>query len=369
MKKQVFVLGSGQLARMMAIAGAPLNIQVASLDINTQRVIHPLTGMHFEESVEAIIKQSDAITAEFEHVPHDILEHCDSTGKFFPSVEAIKIGGDRRLEKQLLSTTHIASAPYVIIHNRADFDKAISQLDQPIIFKSALGGYDGKGQWRLKDPSHIESIWTELETCLLSTKDQGILAEQCIHFKREISVIGARDYKGSTAVYPITENKHVNGILDTSIPLDEPALQTSAEHIFSRISEALNYIGVLAIELFDVGGELLVNEIAPRVHNSGHWSIEGTETSQFENHLRAICKLPLGSSHMIRPTAMINILGIDQLPDSLFSTGGYHLHWYGKEERAGRKMGHINICSSTLESLKSSVMEFHERFSVSDQLK
>ena len=362
MHKQVLVLGSGQLARMMAIAGAPLNIQVVALDVNTRNIIHPLTGMPVEKSLEALAEAADAITAEFEHIPHDILEWCGSTGRFFPTVEAIKAGGDRRLEKQLLASADIKSASYRVVQNRADFDTAIASLDLPIIFKSALGGYDGKGQWRLTDPDKIEDIWGELEACLASTGsqktgNQGIIAEQCIAFDREVSVIGARDSHGNIAVYPITENKHVNGVLNTSVPLDQSELQAQAEQIFSRLSKTLNYVGILSIELFDVAGELLVNEIAPRVHNSGHWSIEGAETSQFENHLRAICKMPLGSTRMVRPTAMVNLLGVDKIPDSIYSTEGYHVHWYGKEKRPGRKMGHINICSDNLNSLSAAVTE------------
>jgi 5-(carboxyamino)imidazole ribonucleotide synthase len=209
--------------------------------------------------------------------------------------------------------------------------------------KSTLGGYDGKGQWRLKTIDSVEATWTEMAECIAATDNQAIVAEEFVPFDREVSLVGARGTNGEVQVYPLAENVHTDGVLSLSTAIDDIELQEQAKAMFTAVAERLDYVGVLALEFFDVQGSLLVNEIAPRVHNSGHWTQQGAETCQFENHLRAVCGMPLGSTKLIRPTAMINILGEDTLPDAILAQGGCHVHWYGKEKRAGRKMGHINV--------------------------
>ncbi|HDY7731093.1 TPA: 5-(carboxyamino)imidazole ribonucleotide synthase [Vibrio vulnificus] len=339
----VLVLGAGQLARMMSLAGAPLNIQISAYDVTTGDVVHPLTLHLLSHGLEQAIEHVDVITAEFEHIPHDVLAICQASGKFLPSSEAIKAGGDRRLEKALLDHAGVRNANYYVIETREDFNKAIEHVGIPMVLKSALGGYDGKGQWRLKDAAHIETLWQEMAACIAATPTQAIVAEEFVPFQREVSLIGARGKEGQIEVYPLAENIHVNGVLSLSTAIDSPDLQEQAKHMFTAVAETLNYVGVLALEFFDVDGQLLVNEIAPRVHNSGHWTQQGAETCQFENHLRAVCGLPLGSTKLVRETSMINILGEDTLPASVMAMDGCHIHWYGKEKRAGRKMGHINV--------------------------
>ncbi|MDD7804146.1 MAG: 5-(carboxyamino)imidazole ribonucleotide synthase [Endozoicomonas sp. (ex Botrylloides leachii)] len=366
MKKKVLVLGAGQLARMMAIAGGSLDIQLLAFDLNTRSIVHPLSRMISDKGLDSAIDWCDVITAEFEHIPYDILDRCQDSGKLLPTAQTIKIGGDRRLEKQALDAAGIKSAKYLIIHNRSDFDNAITQLELPLVFKSALGGYDGKGQWLLQHGKQAEAIWAELEKCLLSVENQGIIAEQHVHFSSEISVIGVRDQHGYSQTYPVTENTHNQGILSSSIVSENSSIQAKADQIFVRLSESLNYVGVLAIELFYVGDHLLVNEIAPRVHNSGHWTMQGAETCQFENHLRAVCSIPLGCTRMVRPTAMINLLGIDELPDEIYTIEGCHIHWYGKEKRPGRKMGHINISSASFQATRERVSRCYSRYTLSD---
>ncbi|NLS14368.1 5-(carboxyamino)imidazole ribonucleotide synthase [Vibrio sp. SM6] len=341
---KVLVLGSGQLARMMALAGAPLNLTVIAYDVTSNAVVHPLTLQEQSQSLAQAIAQSDVITAEFEHIPEPILSLCAESGKFLPTPEAIRAGGDRRLEKALLDDANVNNAPYAIIHNRVDFDHAIAAIGLPLVLKSALGGYDGKGQWRLKTAAESDAIWHEMAQLLEQDSRQAIVAEAFIPFDREVSIVGARDKNGHIAVYPLAENVHINGVLSLSTAIDAPELQTQAHAMFEAVATRLNYVGVLALEFFDVNGELLVNEIAPRVHNSGHWTQQGAETCQFENHLRAVCGLPLGSTKLVRHTAMINILGEDALPTQLLTLPECHIHWYGKEKRAGRKMGHINVC-------------------------
>ncbi|KOO14802.1 phosphoribosylaminoimidazole carboxylase [Vibrio xuii] len=340
----VLVLGAGQLARMMSLAGAPLNIKISAYDVGSQNIVHPLTQSVIGHGLDSAIETADVITAEFEHIPHDILAICEQSGKFLPSSEAIKAGGDRRIEKGLLDDAGVRNAKYYVIKSREDFDRAIEHVGIPMVLKSALGGYDGKGQWRLKDPAQADSIWAEMAECIAATETQAIVAEEFVPFNREVSLVGARAKDGSVAVYPLAENVHTNGVLTLSTAIADTELQQQAKQMFTAVANKLNYVGVLALEFFDVDGTLLVNEIAPRVHNSGHWTQQGAETCQFENHLRAVCGLPLGSTKLIRSTSMINILGEDSLPQAVLEMDGCHVHWYGKEKRAGRKMGHINVC-------------------------
>ncbi|MDF5456951.1 5-(carboxyamino)imidazole ribonucleotide synthase, partial [Vibrio parahaemolyticus] len=340
----VLVLGAGQLARMMSLAGAPLNIQISAYDVSSGDVVHPLTQQVLGHGLENAITQVDVITAEFEHIPHDVLKVCEASGKFLPSTQAIKAGGDRRIEKALLDDAGVRNAKYYVIETREDFDRAIEHVGMPMVLKSALGGYDGKGQWRLKEASQVDDIWTEMSECIAATPTQAIVAEEFVPFNREVSLVGARSKDGSVEVYPLAENVHTNGVLSLSTAIDAPGLQEQAKQMFTAVADSLDYVGVLALEFFDVDGALLVNEIAPRVHNSGHWTQQGAETCQFENHLRAVCGLPLGSTKLVRETSMINILGEDTLPEALLLMDGCHIQWYGKEKRAGRKMGHINVC-------------------------
>ncbi|KHT42124.1 5-(carboxyamino)imidazole ribonucleotide synthase [Vibrio sinaloensis] len=340
----VLVLGAGQLARMMSLAGAPLNIEISAYDVGSKNIVHPLTQMVTGHGLENAIAQADVITAEFEHIPHDILAVCEQSGKFLPSTQAIKAGGDRRIEKQLLDDAGVRNAKYYVINSREDFDTAIQHVGIPMVLKSALGGYDGKGQWRLRDADQADAIWAEMAECIAATETQAIVAEEFVPFNREVSLVGARGKDGNVAVYPLAENVHTNGVLTLSTAIADTELQEQAKNMFTAVANSLDYVGVLALEFFDVDGTLLVNEIAPRVHNSGHWTQQGAETCQFENHLRAVCGLPLGSTKLIRSTSMINILGEDTLPEAVIAMDGCHVHWYGKEKREGRKMGHINVC-------------------------
>lgn len=353
----VLVLGAGQLARMMSLAGAPLNIHTSAFDVNSENIVHPLTQAVLGQGLENAIAQADVITAEFEHIPHAILDVCERSGKFYPTTQAIKAGGDRRLEKALLDAAKVRNAQYAVINQRADFDAAIAQIGLPLVLKTALGGYDGKGQWRLKTEDQIETIWAEMASALSANEQQAIVAEAFVPFDREVSLVGARRANGEVVVYPLAENVHVNGVLSLSTAIDDPELQAQAKQMFSAVADSLDYVGVLALEFFDVQGTLLVNEIAPRVHNSGHWTQQGAETCQFENHLRAVCDLPLGSTQLVRPTAMINILGQDSVPEAVLAMSGVHVHWYGKEKRAGRKMGHINVCGADQHQLTQRLCE------------
>lgn len=362
---QVLVMGAGQLARMMALAGAPLNIEVLAYDVNSDTVQHPLTQQQFNLTLEQAVAQADVVSSEFEHIPYPVQDICQQSGKFFPNSTAIKAGGDRRQEKQLLDAAGVANASYRIISTEAEFQAAIATLGLPLVLKSALAGYDGKGQWRLKRAEDAAAIWADIASFMAGadhTLPQAIVAEQFVRFDREVSLVGARNAKGETVVYPLTENHHVNGVLAVSLAVPaQQQLQQQAKQMFDAVAARLDYVGVLALEFFQVGDQLLVNEIAPRVHNSGHWTQQGSDTCQFENHLRAVCGLPLGSTALVRPTVMVNILGEDQVDPAILALPSCHLHWYGKGKRAGRKMGHINICGN-------SVAELAERFVALAQL-
>ena len=352
---KVLVLGAGQLARMMALEALPLNIDVQAFDVRSDQVIHPLSQQVLGEGLLQALREADVVTAEFEHIPLSVLEPCQQSGKFFPGSTAILAGGDRRREKALLQQANVSTAAFHEVKSRTDFDAAITKLGLPLVLKSALEGYDGKGQWRLKSPEQADAVWAEIAHFLKQAPkkmNQGIVAEQFIPFDCEVSLVGARTKEGQIKLYPLTENHHVSGVLSVSLARAGHSLQTQAEQMFQAVATELDYVGVLAIEFFVVGDTLLINEIAPRVHNSGHWTQQGADTSQFANHIRAVCDLPLGDTELLRPTMMVNILGIDALSDDLLTIPELHLHWYGKTARPGRKMGHINLSAAGQSELK-----------------
>ena len=360
----ILILGAGQLARMMCLAGAPLNLNVIAYDVGSKKIVHPLTGQIYTTTLEQAIVDAHAITAEFEHIPDDVLTLCCASKKFYPGKAAIKTGGDRALEKALLSKTGVECAPYQLITEKAHLVQAVAILGKPLVIKTCQAGYDGKGQWRLKADDQIEQIWSEMADFIASGTEQAphtIIAEQMIPFDREVSIIGVRDKSGNTAIYPLTENQHTNGVLTLSVAgKEKSAIQQQAEHAFNKLASELDYVGVLAIEFFDVDGQLLVNEIAPRVHNSGHWTQQGAHCSQFENHMRAIAGLPLGCTELQRVTAMINVLGQAAIPTEILSIPEVTSHWYGKTAKPGRKMGHINVSASNLHELGERLAQLSE---------
>lgn len=352
---KVLVLGAGQLARMMSLAGTPLNLKVSAYDVNSDTIVDPVTQQQLGTGLAQAIANADVITSEFEHIPYPVQELCQQSGKFLPNSTAIKAGGDRRQEKQLLDKAGVANAAYKIVVTEQDFYQAIEQLGLPLVLKSALAGYDGKGQWRLRTQADAQAVWADIQQFMAGadhTLPQAIVAEQFVRFDREVSLVGARNQAGDMVVYPLTENHHVAGVLAVSLALPgQQELQQQAKQMFEAVATALDYVGVLALEFFQVGDKLLVNEIAPRVHNSGHWTQQGADTCQFENHLRAVCGLPLGSTALVRPTLMVNILGEDHVSPAVLSLPSCHLHWYGKGKRPGRKMGHINLSATSTSEL------------------
>ncbi|RBW44001.1 5-(carboxyamino)imidazole ribonucleotide synthase [Psychromonas sp. B3M02] len=360
----ILVLGAGQLARMMSLEAAPLNLNVRAYDVGSKQVIHPLTLQSYEQSLEDAITLVDVITCEFEHIPDDVLALCHDSGKFYPGKAAIKAGGDRSIEKALLDKTGVPSAPYKLITEKQHLVDSVSLLGLPLVIKTCQAGYDGKGQWRLKSIDQLETIWSEMAEFIAAGTESfphSIIAEKMIPFNREVSVIGARDKAGNIAIYPVTENQHTDGVLTLSLATEiELSVQQQAIDAFNKLSADMDYVGVLAIEFFDVDGQLMVNEIAPRVHNSGHWTQQGTACSQFENHMRAVAGLPLGDTNLQKVSAMINVLGQADISEQVLSISDVKSHWYGKAQRAGRKMGHINVSAESNAALAEKLLKLAE---------
>ena len=357
----VLVYGSGQLARMMYLAGSPLNINVQAVDVASNKIVNPVTKRNLKLSLETAIDNADVLTVEFEHVPEPLLEQAEQSGKLAPNMRSILVGADRVREKQLLALAEIPNCEHEIITDIAQLDGITTRLGDKVIFKSSRDGYDGYGQWRINDAGglvELAEVFTNLDLVKVP-----IVAEKMCPFDRELSLVGTVSKDGSVALYPLAQNTHFEGQLHVSIApapeLSQPVIE-KAESIFRTLAKQMEYVGTLAVELFQVGDELLVNELAPRVHNSGHWSMQGADTCQFENHLRAICGLPLGDSQAQKVSAMVNIIGVSSFSKNLIGIPGVHLHWYGKEVRDKRKMGHINVTADSYAQLATKFEQLAE---------
>lgn len=349
----VGVLGAGQLGRMLALAGLPMGLRFRFLEPTpgacAGQVAEHITG-HYEDEA-ALARFADGasvVTYEFENVPPGAAAFLAERVPVFPPPAALQIAGDRLLEKDFFRSLGIPTPPYRAVDTLSDLLNALTVLGTPSVLKTRRFGYDGKGQSVLHSIEDARAAWDELG-------GKPLILEGFAHFSRELSIISVRGKDGEVAFYPLVENHHREGILRLSLapaPELSPEVQAAAESYARRALEAMDYVGVLAIELFEVGGELWANEMAPRVHNSGHWTIEGAETSQFENHLRAILGLPLGYTAPRGYSAMLNLIG--ELPDTaaVLRTPGAHLHLYGKEPRPGRKIGHITLRADDPTALK-----------------
>ena len=354
---RVVVYGAGQLAQMMYLAGSPLGIDVQAVDVNNDTVVHPVSKTPLDTTLEQALEAADALTVEFEHVPERLLEQAAQTNKLMPNIDSILVGADRVREKKLLEKMGVANCEHRIVTHLDQLDDCVTALGSKLILKASRDGYDGYGQWRLADEADLPELKNALTG--LDLENVPLVVEKMVAFDRELSLIGVRNAKGDIRTYPLAENLHHQGQLHVSVApathVDD-ALQAQAHDIFSKLAEGMDYVGVLAVELFQVGDKLLVNELAPRVHNSGHWSQSGAVTSQFENHLRAVCGLPLGDTSAIGPSAMVNVIGCSSFSRDLLSIDGSHLHWYGKSVREKRKMGHINVTTNSYESLGEKLM-------------
>ena len=356
--KTIGVLGAGQLARMLALAGIPLGFKFLYVDPSPsspasllgEQIVAP-----FEDAtaLQKLAESSDLITYEFENIPVSVVRKLAQTRSVFPPPKALESSQDRLLEKQFFNQHGIATAPFYPVDDQPSLEQAIAVLKLPLILKTRRLGYDGKGQFLVKSLEDAITAFKELG-------QKGIIAEGFVQFDRELSCIAVRGIDGATFFYPLVENFHHQGILRLSLApalVHNTDLNLQASAQVGRILQALDYVGILAVEFFEKEGKLIANEMAPRVHNSGHWTIEGAETSQFENHIRAVAGLPLGDPKPRGFSAMINLIG--SMPDAtkVLKIPGAHLHDYGKEPRAGRKLGHLTIRADSLEELNLTLLE------------
>lgn len=348
----VGILGAGQLGRMLAIAGYPLGLRFRTLDLSSEAPAGPvseLTVADFNDTdaLKRFARGLDLVTYEFENVPVDSARFLSRRAPVFPPPEALEVAQDRISEKTFFTRLGIPAPAFVAVTTWDDLKTALNEIGLPAVLKTRRFGYDGKGQFVLRKTEDVSLAWQSLSGVPL-------ILESFVAFERELSILAVRSRSGETRFYPLVENHHQDGILRLSLcpaPGAGSVLQPEAEDYAGRALEALNYVGVLAIEFFQHEGHLLANEMAPRVHNSGHWTIEGAETSQFENHLRAILGLPLGSTSNVGHSAMLNI--ISTVPDNqkILSMPDVHLHLYGKESRPNRKLGHITLRAKSEEEL------------------
>ncbi|MDR3013689.1 MAG: 5-(carboxyamino)imidazole ribonucleotide synthase [Chitinispirillales bacterium] len=354
---KIGIIGGGQLARMLALSGHPLGINFVTLepaaDACAAAVAEHVIGDYDDRGkLEEFASKVDVVTYEFENVPAESVKYLSEKKlPVYPPPQALAVSRDRLKEKTLFRELGIPTPNFSAVGNIEDLKTAVETIGLPAVLKSRTLGYDGKGQAVIKSKNEIENAWERVGKvdCIL----EGFIA-----FTREISVIAVRSREGEIRYYPVSENTHKNGILHVAIHSPNDPLQSLAEDYGRRLLEHLDYVGVLALELFVVdGATLMANEIAPRVHNTGHWTIEGAATSQFENHIRAVAGLPLGGTTVPNSCAMVNFIGEIPPAASVLEIKGAHFHDYGKFAKSGRKLGHATICRNTRNDVIAGVDE------------
>ncbi|MDX2115300.1 MAG: 5-(carboxyamino)imidazole ribonucleotide synthase [Planctomycetota bacterium] len=340
----VAVLGGGQLGRMLALAGVPMGVRFRFLDPDpacpARDVGELIVGAYDDEAALArLVRGATVATVEFENVPASAARALAGRVPFFPGEAALAAAQERLSEKVLLQSLGIPTPRFAAVETRPGLDAAARYCGLPAVLKTRRLGYDGKGQFVIRDAAGVQEAWDVLGGVPL-------ILEQFVPFDREVSIIAVRAADGATAFYPLTQNRHARGILRESIapaPSITPRLQEQAESYARLVLARLSYVGVLAIEFFEQGGTLIANEMACRVHNSGHWTIEGASCSQFENHVRAVLGLPLGSTAALGHACMLNVIGAEPDERAILAVPGARLHMYGKEPRPWRKLGHVTI--------------------------
>ncbi len=350
---QLGIFGAGQLGRMLAQAALPLGIRCVFLDAVNQSPAAALGPVFSPDDMHAFVGQRRLFTLEFENIPLSSIDALPEAATIFPPRAALAITQNRLLEKSTFDALNIPVAPYRAVHCLTDLQNAADQLGLPMVLKTATGGYDGKGQYVVKTAHDIARAWETLGT------HGPLIAEGFIHFEREVSVIAVRAQTGDIRYWELAQNHHHQGILSHSV-VPAPNIETLtpiAQQYMQQLLEHLNYVGVLTLELFVTPEGLLANEMAPRVHNSGHWTIEGAVCSQFENHIRAVMGLPLGETDLIKPCVMVNIIGQYPKREDILALPAAHLHDYEKEERPGRKLGHITLMPPKSEELPALIKQ------------
>jgi 5-(carboxyamino)imidazole ribonucleotide synthase len=345
MRAKLGILGGGQLGRMLALAGHPLGVRCVCLDRSAtapaSSVAELVVGGYDDRHALAELARCDVVTYEWESVPEQAARWLSERVPVRPSPEALAVAQDRFHEKSCFAALGIPTPRFAAAASEAELARALAELGTPAVVKTRRLGYDGKGQQIAHRVADAARIFHELGGVPL-------IAEAFVEFERELSILAVRGTNGQTAFYPLIENQHREGMLRASFapaPRPTPGLQSLAESHAERLLSHFDYVGVLALELFEAGGVLSANEIAPRVHNSGHLTIEAAATSQFENHLRAVLDLPLGATTISGPSAMLNLIGSMPEAASVLRIPHAHLHDYGKEPRPGRKLGHVTVCA------------------------
>ncbi len=372
MIKTIGILGAGQLARMLAQAGQPMGLEFVFLD-PAEDACAAEFGQHIcadwddESALKELGQRSDVVTFDFENVPEASASLIESLCPVYPPPRALYESQDRLREKTMMQELDIPVAPFFPVSSRPDLMTAVEKIGLPCVLKSRRFGYDGKGQAVLRFQEDMERAWQQLG-------DFELICEGFVAFQAECSIIAARGKDGQTVFWPLTRNLHRGGILAISMaPAFDLQLQSRAETMIQSLLDHLNYTGVMALELFLMDGELLANEFAPRVHNSGHWTIDGAHTSQFENHLRAICGMPLGDTGISSPAIMFNLLGeipayaIQQAADP-HPAPGLYWHDYHKTPREGRKIGHVTITADGHTELKARAAQLAGKLGVAAEL-
>jgi len=365
------ILGGGQLARMLAIAAAPLGVRTLVVDSAPDACagqVAPLCQADWTDfaALEKFAAEVDVVTFDFENVPADTAAWLAERVAVFPNPRALAVAQDRLAEKTLFRECGLQTPAFEAVDTREDLHRALATIGAPSILKTRRLGYDGKGQFRIKQASDADAAWAAL-----GANAHGLILEAFVPFERELSVLAVRTRQGDFRVWPLTQNWHTDGVLSLSLaPAPEVGtLQARAETLARTLAERLDYVGVFALELFVKDGQLLGNEMAPRVHNSGHWTIEGAITSQFENHVRAVLGLPLGDTAARGFSAMFNWIG--DLPDPgpvLHSIDG-HWHDYGKQSRPGRKVGHATVCAQDAKTLAGRISDIADALKREEQVK
>ena len=355
----VGILGGGQLARMMALSGAPLGLRFLLLDNVADacagQFAPMLVGDYRDEAILAeFAAKVDVATFDFENVPAESARWLNARIPVFPNPDALAVSQDRLAEKTLFRELGIDVPDFRDINGFDALRAAIAEIGMPCILKTRRLGYDGKGQFRIRSDADIDAAWQALGA---QAGTVGLILEAFVPFEREISVVAVRGRDGEFRHWALTENWHEQGVLSASLSpaTGTAAFEADAVAYARKVAEKLDYVGVFALELFLHGGRLMANEMAPRVHNSGHWTLEGAETSQFQNHLRAVLGLPLGSTRSVGASCMLNWIG--EMPDAqpVLREAGGHWHDYGKSARAGRKVGHATLRADSPQALAESL--------------
>lgn len=348
---KIGILGAGQLGRMLALAGYPLGLDFVFLDPADESCAAALgtriqADYTDEQALAAFCSAAEIATYEFENVPALTAGFVAERLPLMPGAKALTSGQDRLSEKQLFDRLGIPVAKYMPVNTRDALDFAVKATGLPAVLKTRRMGYDGKGQRVLRSAQDLDAAWSELG-------GKPLILEAFVNFERELSCLCVRARDGEMVFYPVVQNHHVDGILRTATPQPNDPLQSLAEDYSRRMAEHLDYVGVLAFEFFVRGDQLIANEIAPRVHNSGHWSIEGAVCSQFENHLRAITGLPLGSTALRTHCAMVNFIGDAPATHDLAKISDLHIHHYGKTPKPLRKVGHATLLADNATALQA----------------